>query len=202
MLALYLLIFGCRSNVKLIEWNEEALQKSQQEDEVDTIVKLKTQQIQLKSFRGESTCLCCTGTRTSSFIKTFILSFVKAATLVTQSLYFVRAPVFHQLSRRFVVCKGCNNSHAIVSLSHATSCSRRKKVPQEVFKTSSLSGCRWRNSRLCLENAPKGEIQTRQLARRLNRRRWAKTCGGKTAVTGFSLKTSKFLKMLILFFFS
>lgn len=47
MLALYLLIFGCRSNVKLIEWNEEALQKSQQEDEVDTIVKLQTQQMQL-----------------------------------------------------------------------------------------------------------------------------------------------------------
>ena len=114
--------------------------------------------------------LLCTRTRISSIIKTFC------------------------------VCKGCNNSHAIVSLSHATSCSRRKKVPQEVFKTSSLSGCRWRNSRLCLENAPKGEIQTRQLARRLNRRRWAKTCGGKTAVTGFSLKTSKFLKMLILFF--
>ena len=99
MLALYLLIFGCRSNVKLIEWNEEALQKSQQEDEVDTIVELQTQQIQL-SFRGESTCLCCTGTRTSSFIKTFILSFVKTATLVMQSLYIVRAPVLHQLSRR------------------------------------------------------------------------------------------------------
>ena len=100
MLALYLLIFGCRSNVKLIEWNEEALQKSQQEDEVDTIVELKTQQIQLKSFRGETTFLCCTGTRTSSFIKTFILSFVKAATLVTQSIYIVCAPVLHQLSRR------------------------------------------------------------------------------------------------------
>ena len=86
MLALYLLIFGCRSNVKLIEWNEEALQKSQQEDEVDTIVELKTHFVICKGCNiSYAIALLCTRTRTSSIIKTFILSFVKAATIVTQS---------------------------------------------------------------------------------------------------------------------
>lgn len=70
MLALYLLIFGCRSNVKLIEWNEEALQKSQQEDEVDTIVKLKHNKYNLSRFG------------------------------VKVHVYVARAPVPHHLSRR------------------------------------------------------------------------------------------------------